>query len=117
MPRHECPGGHFAGGTTMPTTPARLLVMHMLMMLQKLGYGQCMGPPFVTSLSTDHKTCFLLMRTENYKGSLFSWRGPQIRDGGGGGGGGGSPILWGPHFCVTPEYLPTPPLPRAPKLW
>ena len=21
MPRHECPGGHFAGGTTMPTTP------------------------------------------------------------------------------------------------
>ena len=20
MPRHECPGGHFAGGTTMPTT-------------------------------------------------------------------------------------------------
>ena len=20
--RHECPGGHFAGGTTMPTTPA-----------------------------------------------------------------------------------------------
>ena len=22
MPRHECPGGHFAVGTTMPTTPA-----------------------------------------------------------------------------------------------
>ena len=22
MPRHECPGGHFVGGTTMPTTPA-----------------------------------------------------------------------------------------------
>ena len=22
MPRHECPGGHFAGGTTMPTTPS-----------------------------------------------------------------------------------------------
>ena len=22
MPRHECPGGHFAGGTSMPTTPA-----------------------------------------------------------------------------------------------
>ena len=21
MPRHECLGGHFAGGTTMPTTP------------------------------------------------------------------------------------------------
>ena len=21
--RHECPGGHFAGGTTMPTTPGR----------------------------------------------------------------------------------------------
>ena len=23
MPRHECPGGHFAGGTTMPTTPVQ----------------------------------------------------------------------------------------------
>ena len=23
MPRHECPGGHFAVGTTMPTTPGK----------------------------------------------------------------------------------------------
>ena len=26
MPRHECPGGHFAGGTTMPTTPVCQMV-------------------------------------------------------------------------------------------
>ena len=31
MPRHECPGGHFAGGTTMPTTSVLSLVRRMVL--------------------------------------------------------------------------------------
>ena len=44
MPRHECPGGHFAGGTTMPTTAEAIYMRQLDGRVNSAGHAQ-LDPP------------------------------------------------------------------------